>query len=140
MSKGPLRFLDATVVMYALGGPHPLKYPCQKFLIDTKAGKWLLATDTEVLQEILYRYFSIHRADLAEAAYNAIVEICLEIFPVTLADLDRTLGLLKRHSAITSRDAVHAAVMLNNRLREIISADRHFDQIPGIRRVDPVGV
>ena len=139
MSRSIPRFLDANIIMYALGGAHPLQKPCQKILEQTKSGKWLLVTDTEVLQEILYRYFSINRAALAEAAYTAVVEMCLEILPVTLTDLDRTLDLLKNNPTITSRDAVHAAVMLNNDLREIISSDSHFDRIPGIRRVDPAG-
>jgi predicted nucleic acid-binding protein len=28
--------------------------------------------------------------------------------------------------------------MLNNRIRRIVSADRHFDQIDGIERMDPM--
>ncbi len=137
MSRPRPRFLDANIIMYALGSPHPLQKPCRKILEETKSGQWALITDTEVLQEILYRYFSIQRTALAEVAYTALVEICQEILPVTLPDLDRTLDLLKSDPALTSRDAVHAAVMLNNDLREILSTDAHFDRIPGIRRVDP---
>jgi predicted nucleic acid-binding protein len=51
--------------------------------------------------------------------------------------MDRALDLLKSDPTITSRDAVHAAVMLHNSLRVIISTDKHFDSIPGIRRLDP---
>ena len=32
---------------------------------------------------------------------------------------------------------LHAAVMLNNGLRNILSTDTHFDHIKGIRRLDP---
>lgn len=137
MSNVTLRFLDANIIMYALGSTHPLKQPCQKILQRTKTAKWLLVTDTEMLQEILYRFFSIKREVLAEAAYSAVVEMCQAVLPVALPDLNRALDLLKKFPAITTRDAVHAAVMLNNGLREIISADAHFDLIPGIRRIAP---
>jgi len=119
--------------MYALGGPHPLQQPCRKILAQTKSGTLLLVTDTEVLQEIFDRYFSIQRAALAETAYTAVKEIGVEILPV----MDRALDLIKNNPTISSRDAVHAAVMLHNGLRVIISTDDHFDRIPGIRRLDP---
>jgi predicted nucleic acid-binding protein len=35
------------------------------------------------------------------------------------------------------RDWLHLAVMLNNGITEIISVDRHFDDIEGITRIDP---
>ena len=38
---------------------------------------------------------------------------------------------------ITGRDAAHAAAMLDNGLTYIIIADRHFDIIEGITRLDP---
>ena len=137
MSHSPPRFLDANIVMYALGGPHPLQQPCRKILEQTKSGTLRLVSDTEVLQEILYRYFSIQRSALAETAYTAVKEMCVEILPVTLPAMDRALDLLKNNPTITSRDAVHAGVMLHNSLRVIISTDSHFDGIPGIRRLDP---
>jgi predicted nucleic acid-binding protein len=139
MTKTLSLFLDANIIMYALGGPHPLQQPCRKFLTQTKSGTLTLVSDTEVLQEILYRYHSIKRADLAEKAYQAVVEMCMDIYPITLPVMDQALALLGHHPAITSRDAVHAAVMLQNGLSTIISADGRFDHIPGIQRVNPAG-
>ena len=59
------------------------------------------------------------------------------ILPVTKSDLFRAMDILETSPTIQTRDAFHAAVMLNNDLLEIISTDSHFDQIPGIRRLDP---
>jgi predicted nucleic acid-binding protein len=56
---------------------------------------------------------------------------------VTLQDTGRALELLKAYKAITSRDAIHAATMINNGLEEIISTDPHFDIIPKIKRIEP---
>lgn len=96
-----------------------------------------VVTSVEVLQEILHQYFSLHRPDLAETAYHSLEKGCEDILPVTKADLDRAFDLLKIHPDIRSRDAVHAAVMLNNGLTHILSTDAHFDHIAGITRVEP---
>jgi predicted nucleic acid-binding protein len=137
MSAKRLQFIDANVVMYSLGGPHPLREPCKRILEKIKARSIFVVTNTEVLQEILHRYFSIGRATLGEIAYKSMSQFCAVILPVRLQDTDSALELLKKHKNITSRDAIHAATMINNRIREILSADPHFDLISGIKRIDP---
>jgi predicted nucleic acid-binding protein len=139
ISSAP-QFIDANVVMYSLGGSHPLRDPCKKILEKIKAQKIRVVTDTEVLQEILYRYFSIKKYAFGEIAYISMVQFCAKIFPVRVQDTDRALELLKTFPAITSRDAIHAATMINNGIKQILSTDTHFDLIPEIRRIDPAKV
>jgi predicted nucleic acid-binding protein len=43
--------------------------------------------------------------------------------------------LLDRYPRISTRDAVHAATMLNNGLSKIVTSDDHFDEIQEIRRL-----
>jgi hypothetical protein len=138
MSAKRLQFIDTNVVMYALGGSHPLREPCKRILEKIKAKSILVVTNTEVLQEILHRYFSIGRATLGEIAYKSMSQFCMLILPVKLQDTDSALELLKKHKDITSRDAIHAATMINSGMKDIISADPHFDLISGIRRIDPM--
>lgn len=57
------------------------------------------------------------------------------MLPITLADTDRARDLLCAHKRISSRDAVHAAVMLNHRVERIATFDSGFDGIPGIKRI-----
>jgi predicted nucleic acid-binding protein len=102
-----------------------------------KSGAIESVTNTEVLQEVLHRYFSIERPEIAEAAYSSLVRLCVHVFPVMLQDTDKALDLLKNHPFITSRDAIHAATMINNGIKEIISTDNHFDLIPQVKRIDP---
>lgn len=138
MSTKKLQFIDANVVMYSLGGQHPLREPCKRILEKIKNRSILVVTNTEVLQEILYRYFSIGRATLGEIAYKSMSQFCTVILPVRLQDMDSALELLKKHKDITTRDAIHAATMINNGIREILSADPHFDLISGIKRINPM--
>ncbi len=137
MSAPPVRFIDANMIMYSIGAPHPLREPCKKFLEKIKSREILGVTNTEVLQEILYRYFSIERGTLGEIAYQSMIEFCTDILPVRVVDTDKALEILKRVKGITSRDAVHAATMIHNGINEIISTDPHFDLIHEIKRIDP---
>ena len=123
--------------MYAIGKDHPYKEPCRAVLEQVERDEIDVVTSVEVLQEILHRYYSLNRPELAELAYRSLEKGCEQIFPVTKADLDRAFDLLKVHPDIRSRDAVHAAVMLNNGLTHILSTDTHFDHIAGITRVEP---
>jgi len=68
-----------------------------------------------------------------------LARLCVHVFPVMPQDTDKALELLKNHPPITSRDAIHAATMINNGIKEIISTDNHFDLIAGIKRIDPGG-
>ena len=134
--RGPY-FLDTNIVMYAIGKEHPYKTPCRAVLERVGRDEIDVVSNTEVLQEILHRYVSMRRPDLAELAYRSLEKACDQIFPVTKADLDQAFTLLKAHPDIRSRDAVHAAVMLNNGITSILSTDPHFDHITGITRIEP---
>jgi predicted nucleic acid-binding protein len=130
-------FIDANLIMYSLGGPHPLKAPCIHLLRKIQSEDILAVTNTEVLQEILYRYLTIGKPEIGEKAYRSLTRICVNVLPVKLSDTDTALALLKVHQPITSRDAIHAATMINNGIKEIISTDSHFDLLPEIKRIAP---
>lgn len=121
--------------MYVAGGDHPHKLPARRFLDQVRSGKLEACTSTEVLQEILHRYSSLGRRDLARDVYDLFAGICPVVLGVTLADTDRARDLLCTHHGISSRDAVHAAVMLNHRIERIATFDAGFDGITGIKRV-----
>lgn len=48
------------------------------------------------------------------------------------------LTLVERHDQLQPRDAVFAATALNREMPVILSPDRGFDAIAGLRRVDPL--
>lgn len=121
--------------MYVAGKAHPNKEPARRLLERARSGDVEICTSTEVLQEILYRYVAIQRRDLALQVYDLFVEVCPRVLPVTLADTDRAKALIGTGTRVSARDAVHAAVMLNNGVHEIATFDAGFDRIDGLRRV-----
>jgi len=128
-------FIDSNIPMYVAGRDHPLRAPAMRLLERVRAGDLDACSSTEVLQEILYRYAGLRRLDLARDVYNLFVSLCPVIFPVTLADTDRARDLMSAVTGISVRDAMHAAVMLNNGVGEIATFDTGFDLVSGVERL-----
>ncbi|MGH7588693.1 MAG: type II toxin-antitoxin system VapC family toxin [Gemmatimonadota bacterium] len=128
-------FVDSNIPMYVAGSEHPLREPARRFLEEVRSGRVEACTSTEVLQEILYRYVGLKRPDLASQVYDLFVQLCPTVYPVTLADTDRAKDFVSERGDISVRDAVHAAVMLNNDVRKIATFDKGFDRILEIESV-----
>jgi len=121
--------------MYVAGRDHPLREPARRFLEGVRAGEFDACSSTEVLQEILYRYHALTRLDLARQVYELFVLLCPVVFPVTLADTDRGKQIVCAGTGVGVREAIHAAVMLNNDICDVASFDTGFDLVPDIRRM-----
>jgi predicted nucleic acid-binding protein len=128
-------FIDANIPMYIAGHDHPNRDRAIRFMRQVEAGDIDACTSTEVLQEILWRYSRMKNFDLAGQIYELFLRQVQSVFPVTVADTDRALALLVARQTISPRDAIHAAVMLNNGITQIATFDEGFDEIEGIERV-----
>ena len=88
-----------------------------------------------MLQEILHRYTAIKRRDSIQPAFDALLGVVDEVFPVTLEAVKRAREVVLGSPDLSARDAVHVAVMQAHGVEEILSFDRSFDGVPGITRV-----
>jgi predicted nucleic acid-binding protein len=52
--------------------------------------------------------------------------------------VEAALDIHRRHAGLQARDSLHVAVMVNNGVRRILSADQHFDAVREIQRFDPM--
>jgi predicted nucleic acid-binding protein len=135
-----ITFLDVNIFMYAVGGPHPYKVPCIRVLSDVEIGALAAAVNTEIFQELLYRYSHIKQADKGVQLCRDILKYPLTILPVTTADVRLAIDLFDSHRAagLKPRDAIHAATMQNNGIVRLISADKDFDCLSFVARMDPL--
>ena len=131
-------FVDTAVLMYAVGGEHPLREPCRRILRRMGDGELDATTSVEVVQEILHRFLALRRASQgAEIATDAL-DLFAPVLPVTHAVMRRMSALVARYPALTARDLVHVATCEHEGIRDIISPDRGFDEVSGLRRLDPI--
>ncbi len=129
--------VDANVFMYAAGAEHEHKAPSLQFLARIAEGKVDAAVDTEALQEILHRYRAMGRWEEGRRVYDTARRIVLISVPITIEIMDRARELLDSYPALTARDALHAAATLHTGADAICSYDRDFDEIEGLRRIEP---
>ena len=130
-------FVDANVFMYRAGADPNWRKTCQDALSHAQETGVTLATNAEVLQEILHHYFARRRPLMAQAVHRAARELCDEIIPVTEGHTARALSLLLDHQQLPARDAIHVATMEDRGIRTILSADQDFDPVPCVDRIDP---
>lgn len=121
--------------MYQVGGQHPHKADAQRLLERLVSDRERLVTDAEVLQEILHRYAAIDRRDAIQPAFDALLRIVDEVFPVDLSAAEKAKTILLGHPRLSSRDALHLAIMEQQGVERILSFDAGLDGFPGITRL-----
>ena len=137
----PTAFLDTNVPIYAVGTAHPQKEPCIEVLDLAADHPRSFVTNVEVLQELLHRFTAPGRWPTGRYALARFVALMRgRTEPVYPADIDYAIELADRNIRAAARDLIHAAVMRRIGVELIVSADRQFDGVPGVTRLDPLDV
>ena len=127
-------FVDSNVPMYLVGADHPHKHDARRLLEMFVADRRRLVSSAEVLQEILHRYRAIDRPSAIQPAVDALLGVTDEVLPIDARDVLAAKDVLVARWALSSRDALHVAVMQRHGIDEIVSFDGHFDLVPGVTR------
>jgi predicted nucleic acid-binding protein len=130
-------FIDTNIFLYSVGRDHPLKPASVTAIHRIRDGQIAVVINTEIIQEILYHFQSIKQLPIGIPLAKDAVSIAARIFPVEEIDLSLAIDLWESYPKIQTRDAFHAATMIHNGIKEIISTDPHFDFIHEIKRIDP---
>jgi len=130
-------FVDSNIPMYLIGADHPNKHAARSLLERAVIDGEPLATDAEVLREILHRYAAIDRRDAIGPAFEALLGVVDVVHPIELADTVRARVLIERDTRLSARDAIHVAVMERRSIDRILTFDRAFDVVAGVARLTP---
>jgi predicted nucleic acid-binding protein len=128
-------FIDSNIPMYLIGAAHPFKDAARRLLELAVTRGDRLVTDAEVLQEILHRYHAIRRPDAIQPAFDALLGVVDEVYPIEQLDVEQAKALLLTPAPLSARDAVHVAVMRRRGLSRVMSFDEGFDRIEWIDRL-----
>lgn len=121
--------------MYLVGAAHARKVDAQRLVESAIANEERLVTDAEVLQEILHRYVAIDRRDVIQPAFDTLLDLTDEVFPVLVQDVDRAKSIVLGRRGLSARDALHVAIMAREGVDRIMTFDTGFDGLPGVTRV-----
>ena len=117
-------FIDTNVLMYAVGGEHPLRDEARSFFEETLARGERLVTSAEVLQELLHAYLPVNRLETLDAALTLADARIPVVWPVEREDVRLARALLGRFPGLGARDLLHVASCKRRDVREIKSFDR----------------
>jgi predicted nucleic acid-binding protein len=117
-------FVDTNILMYAVGGEHPLRADAQAFFEQSLTSNEPLVTSAEVLQELLHAYLRVGRLDTLDAAL-ALARACIAtVWPIELEDVELARLLVDRHPGLGARDLLHLACCTRRNVRRIRTFDR----------------
>ena len=132
--------LDTTILVYASGSDHLLKQPCVALIEAVADGRVAATTTVEVIQEFAHvrvRRFERTRSQTAELA-NAYTVLLSPLVRPDARDLERGLEIWAQHDALGAFDGVLAASVLNrSHIGTLMSTDRAFGTVAGLRSADP---
>ena len=127
--------VDTNIPMYLIGSDERHKARTERLLDRAVANRERLVTDAEVFQEILHRYTAIDRREAIQPAFDLLHAIVDEIFPINMAVVEGAKTLILGYRNLSARDALHVAVMQERGVDRIMSFDRGFDTVAGLKRL-----
>ena len=128
-------FIDSNIPMYLIGATHRHKIDARRLVEEAVAKGERLVTDAEVMQEILHRYAAIDRRAAIQPAFDVLLGIVDEVFPVDADAVQRAKSILYGKPRLSARDAIHLATMAAHGSTRIMSFDSGFDGYPGVERI-----
>ena len=135
--SGQYVLIDSSVPLYALGAPSLWREACQELLRGLAEERLRAVASTEMIQEVVHHRLRM-TGDRVVAVTNARDLIALvDVAPFDEAVLRTALGLIET-GTVRGRDAVHAATALTRGITTIVSTDPAFDDVPGLKRLDPL--
>ena len=95
---------DSNIPMYLVGAAHPRKADAQRLLERCISERLRLVTDAEVLQEMLHRYAAINRRDAIQPAFDALLSVVDDVFPVDATAVDRAKAIVLGNRRLSARE------------------------------------
>lgn len=131
-----MRLIDTNVIVYAVGKAHPLREGAREVLDQIVEGALQANIDAEVLQEILHVYNVRRQRTKGFYTIDDLLLLFPNPFPIGREEIEAARDLMRAYSFLSARDAIHAAVVQVNELEGMITADKVFDRIKGLKRFD----
>ena len=134
----PEPFLDANIILRHVLGDHPEHSPrATAYLNRIEEGEFKVRTADMVIFEIVFtlqRQYHQPKANIREVILP-LIELPGIILPGKLRF--RKVFDLYVDLNLSFADAYYTVLMLQGRLSQIISFDKEFDRVPGIKRMEP---
>jgi len=130
--------LDTSVLAYAVGADHPLREPCRALLETIRHGRLSASTTPEVIHEFVHIHARRRGRHLAVRLGRRYAVGFAPLLLTEAEDLHRGLRLFEENPELGAFDSVLAAVALRVGAEALVSADRAFRSVRGLRFIEPL--
>lgn len=127
-------FVDTNVIVYA-NASGKYQESCRRVIESVALGRGDGRTSVSVIEELFHLELSGRLGQAGGLALDA-VDLFTPLLPVRESTIRSAVEM--RAKEIGANDRVHAAVCAEHGIATIVSADRGFDAVRGLRRVDPM--
>ena len=127
--------LDTNVFVYAVGQPHQLRDPAQALLRSAGADRVSISTTPYVVQEFAHVYAARRPREQADRLARDVARATAPLVPALERDVPVALEMFTEHPNLDAFDCLLAAVVMREGAG-LISADRGFSTVPGLRWID----
>lgn len=127
-------FVDTSVLLHATGGEHPAKETSLRFL-RLAEDQLVINIGAETIQEfVFHKLRTTTRKKAADYGYWLTNLAIIHSFDADVAAL--AIELIAQNE-VGGRDAVLAATALNAGFSQIVTTDKKFVPVPGLRPISP---
>lgn len=132
-------YLDTNIFLYPQTGANTLSGACVAIL--EKAARGQISAGTSVLTWDEFHYALQKKKELGKSAATTQSKLFLQLPGITFFAV--TLDIVSKAQEIVElchldpRDAIHAATAILNGCKEIVSDDKDFDVVKGLKRIAP---
>ncbi|HLA15754.1 MAG TPA: type II toxin-antitoxin system VapC family toxin [Candidatus Limnocylindrales bacterium] len=129
--------LDTNVLVYAVGGPHPLAAPCRALVEAIRDRRIEATTAPEVIQEFVHVAVRRRPRSVVVALAGAYADLLAPLQPIEEPHLRRGLRVFLDYPDLDAFDALLAGTVLEEGLDALVSADAHLQVVNGLDVIVP---
>lgn len=128
--------VDTTILSYAVGAGHPLREPARRLVAAIGERRIAVTTSADVIQEFAHTYARRRERRLAAKHARQYAKLLAPLLSPTESTLEAGLGLFERYEGLDAFDAVLAAAAIEVGAEALVTADRAFAAVRGLRFVE----
>ena len=129
-------YFDTNFFLYLSDKSSPFRQRCTKFIKYCKEEKILISTSAETIQEIIHYTKNIKQSEQGLKAAKKTLNLLDEFIAIDKSIINTYLKCASVYKNAGSRDLIHLAVCIENKIDKIVTFDQDFAKFKEIKIFD----
>lgn len=130
-------YLDTNFFLYASKRSSPFHKDCIALIKYGKKNQIKICTSCETIQEIIHLAKNTKVLTKGILVSKKTIKLTDELLPLTKEVIEIYLNLAKKYKSAISRDLVHLATCVENKITAVITFDRDFSKFKEVKAMTP---